>query len=1248
MLKRYPYWGWLGLSILLWTINILHFHAHREEMLPKEMAVTISNNLQEKAAAFDDFLADNKLVDRLFNDSVSEKEESEINAFPFYIYGYEKDTLRFWNSNTVIGLNNDSATQRPTIRRNQKGVFVRRFVRLAGSRRLIVLFPVSVTYPLENDYLHTHFTASENIPVKTKINERKTGVAEEYPLLLQNNEVAGYLVFNAGDIQKWTPDALLIVMLLLAVLTSLAWLQLMAVHIARGKPIRALGIVAAIIISLRVLLYIYGVPFHLDNLTLFSPTLYASSTYLSSLGDLFINMVLVLWLVIFIARHTHYKKFCIGVKNNNWRLVIAVVMAVVLVAYTHLFISIIQSLILDSSISFDVTHFYAISIYTVFGLLAIISITAISCMVLYLINVQLTVLVTNRWAKYGLLLLIAALFFTGTHHITEEFTWYLLASLLLFVFLLDIPSFKLVSRLFEPHMIVWALIFCSFCTGIIRYFNEVKEQSSRRAFVDQHLTPHRDDEVEFSFDKTAKRIERDSQLKTFLTAPNAAGRKLVNQHFETQYLIGQVNKYEAVVYLFDAARKPLFNKDTTDFETLMDEKSESVLTNSGYLFYKESILDRHYYLSYIPIYSDTVNNVIGYVIIDLDLKKSATETVYPELLQPIGNKLSTGDNEYAYAVYVNGKLINQTKDYPFPVRLKYDTLKEQQFVYRDRNGSKELIYEIADKHTVIVVHYHNELIEAVTLFSYLFGIQIIIALLIFVYQLYLSYFAGQRFKGRFVRLTLRRRVHLSMLAVVFVSFVIIGYVTIRYFTEEYRTSNSNKLQNAMQTAKQAVQDYLADENAFNTDYIFDTVSKSAGFKTFITNLANTQKIDINIYDDGGNLFATSQEEIYDKGLISRMMQPDAYHAMAHLGTSLVIRNERVGKLSYSSAYQPLRDEHGVTLGYINVPFFSSEKDLDFQISNIVVTLINLYAFIFLISSILTVVITRWITGTFDIIIRQFDKLNLEKNERIVWPYDDEIGKLVQEYNKMVKKVEENAVTLAQSERESAWREMARQVAHEIKNPLTPMKLNIQYLQQAMRNDNPNIKQLTDRVSDSIIEQIDNLSYIASEFSNFAKMPEAKPEEINLNELLGKAVELYNNNEALHVTIDQPAEPIMVLSDRSQLLRVFTNLLENAKQAIPPGQDGIIAVMQHAENSDVIISIADNGSGIPEDVSKRIFQPYFTTKSSGTGLGLAMTKKIIEFWNGEIWFETEENQGTVFYIRLPQLTASSIPGLDSQS
>ena len=179
-------------------------------------------------------------------------------------------------------------------------------------------------------------------------------------------------------------------------------------------------------------------------------------------------------------------------------------------------------------------------------------------------------------------------------------------------------------------------------------------------------------------------------------------------------------------------------------------------------------------------------------------------------------------------------------------------------------------------------------------------------------------------------------------------------------------------------------------------------------------------------------------------------------------------------------------------------------------------------------------------------------------------------------------------------------------------------------------------QLADRVSGSIIEQIDNLSYIASEFSDFAKMPEAKPEDLLLSDLLGKAAELYRNDDTLDLTLTGTETPIMIHADKSQVLRVFTNLLENAKQAIPADRRGSISIRVAEDGGNVIVSISDNGTGIPDDVAARIFQPYFTTKTSGTGLGLAMTRKIIEMWHGKIWFESAENAGTTFFVSLAKI------------
>jgi two-component system, NtrC family, nitrogen regulation sensor histidine kinase NtrY len=262
------------------------------------------------------------------------------------------------------------------------------------------------------------------------------------------------------------------------------------------------------------------------------------------------------------------------------------------------------------------------------------------------------------------------------------------------------------------------------------------------------------------------------------------------------------------------------------------------------------------------------------------------------------------------------------------------------------------------------------------------------------------------------------------------------------------------------------------------------------------------------------------------------------------------------------------------------------------------------------------------------------KVNLGKmNEAIAWNREDEIGELVIEYNKMVAKLGESATALAKSEREGAWREMARQVAHEIKNPLTPMKLSIQYLQKAINNNQPNVKELSSSVANTLVEQIDHLAKIAADFSQFANIGNTQVELLDLHEVISSLKELYRPDKNIIFDWKPVNNKIMIEADKTQMNRLFTNLFANAVEACN-GNVCKIEVSEEQHNGTVLISIKDNGEGIPPEMQSQIFVPNFTTKSSGTGLGLAMCKGIIEQAKGRIWFETGKERGTIFHVELP--------------
>ena len=254
---------------------------------------------------------------------------------------------------------------------------------------------------------------------------------------------------------------------------------------------------------------------------------------------------------------------------------------------------------------------------------------------------------------------------------------------------------------------------------------------------------------------------------------------------------------------------------------------------------------------------------------------------------------------------------------------------------------------------------------------------------------------------------------------------------------------------------------------------------------------------------------------------------------------------------------------------------------------------------------------------------------------ISWKGRDEIGKLIEEYNRMIIELEESTERLAKSERENAWREMAKQVAHEIKNPLTPMKLGLQHLQRAWTDDDPNFNEKFERFSNTFIQQIESLSLIASEFSNFAQMPQTTKELVDLKEIVSNVVDLYKNTNDIEIHLGYlPSLQSIVMADKDQMIRTFNNLIKNAIQSIPSQRNGQINIDMMNDKGHFLVMIQDNGAGIEEEMQSKIFQPNFTTKNSGMGMGLAIVKNIIINAGGKIWFQSELNKGTTFYVSLP--------------
>jgi nitrogen fixation/metabolism regulation signal transduction histidine kinase len=339
---------------------------------------------------------------------------------------------------------------------------------------------------------------------------------------------------------------------------------------------------------------------------------------------------------------------------------------------------------------------------------------------------------------------------------------------------------------------------------------------------------------------------------------------------------------------------------------------------------------------------------------------------------------------------------------------------------------------------------------------------------------------------------------------------------------------------------------------------------------------------------------------------------------------------------FFSAYLRVYNQANKLVGYLNIPYFTRQDEFNKEVTVFIVAFSNVYILLILISLLIALIIGRKLTSPLLLIEENLKGIQLGKlNTKIEYLGEDEIGRLAKEYNKKVDELAESAALLARDERELAWREMARQVAHEINNPLTPMKLNLQYLQRVKEQGTENFGEYFDRVSKTLIENIDLLSMIASSFSDFARMPKINNEILDVSERVKDAVALFEKTTNISFVLN-PAndEPILILADKDQFNRALINLIKNSIQAIPAEREGRLIIGLTKDDQSALLKITDNGTGIPAELQAKLFEPSFTTKSSGMGLGLAITKRIIENFKGEIWFETTANAGTSFYIKIP--------------
>ena len=577
------------------------------------------------------------------------------------------------------------------------------------------------------------------------------------------------------------------------------------------------------------------------------------------------------------------------------------------------------------------------------------------------------------------------------------------------------------------------------------------------------------------------------------------------------------------------------------------------------------------------------------------------------------NRFATDNlKNYSFSIYKNNILDYKFGNYLYPNSLK-NFISQDDGIHKG-NRYKHLILNVLNHNkTVVVTIEYERWLRFVAPFS------IIFFALLLSYFLYLYFYEGRTYFHK----SFHGKMQITILLTLTLSFFIVGFVSFLFLnnnikkkTEITQYKQANIIRNRLETT-------ILDENSLtNNEYLHG--------------LAEIFICDINIYDLDGNLINSTLGDHAHEGDY-QTINDNAYKTICGEGAGYLMQTEFYGDEKCSSYYFPILDKNNELIAVLNVPYFNSDSEYDDRISNFIINYINIIIILLCITSIIMILITRKTLKPLKIIEEQMGKINLEgNNEPINFEGHDEIGALVQQYNNMCQQLEIAANKLARNERENAWREMARQVAHEIKNPLTPMRLNIEYLQMLWERKDPNFEANFKETLNSLLEQIETLSKIATAFSNYAKLPENTPISFDLSELLKSTIKLYDVEKNISITlIYNEKEEWPLFADRNNLGRVFGNIIKNAIQAI--GSDkGHIEVTLNKLRERYKVQISDNGCGIKDEDKNKVFFPNFTTKSSGMGVGLSVSQNIVQAMGGNITFSSKVGIGTVFIIDIPIL------------
>lgn len=1146
--------------------------------------------------------------DEIKHDGVRDQWEAVEKKSDINVHIYRNDSLIFWNTNQLPIIRfADIHYPSEGILHLQNGWYYAKILEV-GDYQICGSFLIKQDYSYKNDDLINNFSPRLSLPFTAAVSLDQDA---DYPVFSKD----GWFVFSILPNDYQSADRLesiaLLLLLLGAIILWLYWFSVFQIGVKKKwRWLIPVGVIFLRVASLQWSWFGF-----MHGTIAFDPSLYGTNQWLPNFFEYLVNIAVLIYMMNEIAERLKQLNVSRFHKLISFSLFISSFLLWILFLYLT------KGLIENSSIPLVIGELFTLNIF---------SIIAIGSLGVYFYAyfhfVAATVKACKTQAITGAQLAVISFITSCTIFFYEINYGYqlFLASIFPVVF------YELVLYLIYRHKksnqlgvgIILLLLFSVVTSSILGTFNERKEKGERELYANQLLT-EKNIVTEVEYAALSPKLKEDNFLRRFIDVPRQISISDFQEGIERRLFNGFWERYEMEFNLFNREHKALIDnsRDGTELYDGLQEIIEQSGTSSEIDTNIFLIHDHTKHYSYVirqELYGK--DSTLAILFCTLKSKKIPEEIGFPRLLISSRANVLEPLESYSIAKYHDGRMITKYGSFNYPsshnVMLPSDIGSKGFFDYEEFN---HFALRKSDRDIIILSLKNSTLVDFITSFSYLFT---------FYGLLLLPLLFRLNSKGGIGRtMSLAMKIQAGLISLVFLSLLAFGWGSGVFVSTQYNQFTNDVIREKLNSVETEVGAKLGDFEELNIyengNYMQNILQKFA--RVFFT--------DINMYDTDGYLLATSRPKVFNVGLLSEQMNPTAYKHIKLQEQSEFVQHENIGELNFSSAYKPFYNKKGNLMAYINLQHFGQQREFENQIQKFLVAIINVFILLLAISIILAIFISNWLTSPLRILQESFAGVKFGKhNEQILYDKEDEIGALVKDYNQKLEELEFTAQQLARSEREMAWREMAKQVAHEIKNPLTPMKLSVQQLLRVYNPEDPKSGEKLKKVANSIVEQIDALTKIANEFSSFAKMPNPSEERVELMSLITGVKEVFEGQS--EISLVSNVDRLYVMADKDQFVRVFNNLIKNAIQAIPTDRVGSININLNKTGEKVEISIRDNGVGIEETKQSKIFVPYFTTKSTGTGLGLAMVKQIVENHRGSIDFETEVGIGTTFIIVLP--------------